>query len=99
MEALAFSRLSTIARRQLDETSICQRPRCLMSVRPSSSKRSAISIAPPIPQHLPPNSVGSRPALAVISLADARECFVVHGVSHPVRCAAVKNGVSLRRPK
>eukprot|EP00965_Chrysotila_dentata_P101784 3360352-Pleurochrysis_carterae.AAC.1 len=67
-----------------------------MSVRPSSPIRSAMSVAPPMRQHLPPNSFGSRPTAAAISFASARECLVGHGVTPSF---AVKNGVSLRRPK
>eukprot|EP00965_Chrysotila_dentata_P141448 4675314-Pleurochrysis_carterae.AAC.1 len=66
-----------------------------MRVRPSSPLRSCKSVAPPMRQHLPPNSLASRPNAAAISLASSRDCFVVQGVTPSF---AVKNGVSLRLP-
>eukprot|EP00965_Chrysotila_dentata_P174470 5759073-Pleurochrysis_carterae.AAC.1 len=66
-----------------------------MRARPPSPSRSRRSVAPPILQHFPPNSAGSRPAAAAISFASALECFVVQGVTPS---SAVKNGVSLRWP-
>eukprot|EP00965_Chrysotila_dentata_P134700 4455697-Pleurochrysis_carterae.AAC.1 len=66
-----------------------------MSARSPSPIRSRKSVAPPILQHLPPNSAGSRPTAAAISLARALEFFVVQGITPS---SAVKNGVSLRQP-
>eukprot|EP00965_Chrysotila_dentata_P112365 3714601-Pleurochrysis_carterae.AAC.1 len=66
-----------------------------MSVLPSSPSVSRRSVAPPILQHFPPESAGSRPAADAISFASALESFVVHGVTPSF---AVKNGVSLRFP-
>eukprot|EP00965_Chrysotila_dentata_P154092 5092825-Pleurochrysis_carterae.AAC.1 len=54
-----------------------------------SPRMSLRSVAPPVRQHLPPNSVGSMPQAAVMRLASLREAVLDHAETPS---SAVKKG-------
>eukprot|EP00965_Chrysotila_dentata_P065850 2181497-Pleurochrysis_carterae.AAC.1 len=54
-----------------------------------------MSVAPPMRQHLPPNSSGSNPHAVAMRFARRREVAVVHA---DTPSSSVKNGVALVPP-
>eukprot|EP00965_Chrysotila_dentata_P166546 5498756-Pleurochrysis_carterae.AAC.1 len=73
MSADTSSWRSTSARWYTPTTSDAHLPRCRITFSPASPNLSRRSVAPPIRQHLPPNSSGSRPHADAMRRASLRE--------------------------